>query len=214
MNRISDNLSMDLFEESDQSLKNWLHKEGTVNYYGVVFSARTADACYQQLLNSTPWKNDESAIYGKHIITKRKVAWYSSQAFNYSYSNTNKISLPWTPLLLQLKEKVELVTGEIYNSCLLNLYHDGSEGVGWHSDNEKSLKPCGAIASLTLGAERRFAFKHKKSQETINLMLQHGSILVMKGETQQHWLHRLPPTTQKHSPRINLTFRTIIKSSI
>lgn len=211
---MSDNLSMDLFEESNQSLKNWLHKEGTVNYYGVVFSARTADACYQQLLSTTPWKNDESAIYGKHIITKRKVAWYSSQPFNYSYSNTNKISLPWTPLLLQLKEKVEQVTGESYNSCLLNLYHDGSEGVGWHSDNEKSLKPCGAIASLTLGAERRFAFKHKKSQETINLMLQHGSVLVMKGETQQHWLHRLPPTTQKHSPRINLTFRTIIKNSI
>lgn len=214
MNKISDNLSMDLFEEFEQSLKNWLHRDGTVNYYGIVFSERSADACFQHLLNSTPWKNDESAIYGKHIITKRKVAWYSSQPFNYSYSNTNKMSLPWTQLLLQLKEKVELVTGESYNSCLLNLYHDGSEGVGWHSDNENSLKACGAIASLTLGAERRFSFKHKKTQEAISLLLQHGSLLVMKDETQQHWVHRLPPTTKENSPRINLTFRTIIKNSI
>lgn len=214
MNKLSDNLSMDLFEEPGQVMKNWLHKDGTVNYYGIVFSDKSANACYQYLLTNTPWQHDESALYGKHIVTKRKVAWYSSSPFNYSYSNTNKMSHPWTPLLLQLKEKVELVTGESYNSCLINLYHNESEGVGWHSDNEKSLKPCGAIASLTLGAERRFSFKHKKSQETINLLLQHGSVLVMKDEIQQHWVHRLPAIKQPHSPRINLTFRTVIKNSI
>lgn len=212
MNKISDNLSMDLFEGSNQSLKNWLHRDGTVNYYGVVFSPRTANACYQQLLNNTPWRNDEAAMYGKHIITKRKVAWYGSQPFSYTYSNASKVSLPWTPLLCKLKEKVELVTGESYNSCLLNLYHDGSEGLGWHSDNEKDLKPHGAIASLTFGAERKFSFKHRGSQETINLLLQHGSILVMKDEIQRYWLHKLPTTTQPHSPRINLTFRTIIQT--
>jgi len=210
MNKISDNQTLDLFEPSEPSLKNWLHKDGTVNYHGVIFSVKTANACYQQLLNTIPWQHDQAAIYGKRIITKRKVAWYGSKPFKYSYSNTKKTALSWTPLLKQLKEKTEIVTGEVYNSCLLNLYHNGCEGMAWHSDNEKNLKPLGAIASLTFGAERVFSFKHKTSHETISLILQHGSLLVMKNETQKYWFHRLPSTTQTHLPRINLTFRTMI----
>lgn len=209
VNEINNNLTLNLFDELNQSLINLLHKDGIVNYYGVVFSARTADACYQALLNNIEWKNDEANIYGKHIITKRKIAWYASQSFNYTYSRTTKKALPWTPLLLKLKEKVEQVTNEKYNSCLLNLYHNGSEGMAWHSDNEKDLQNSGAIGSLTFGAERKFSLKHKTTQETINVLLQHGSILVMKGDTQKHWLHRLPPTIKVSSPRINLTFRTI-----
>ena len=108
-----------------------------------------------------------------------------------------------------LKAKVEQKTGEKYNSCLLNLYHDGSEGMAWHSDGEKDLQRNGAIASLSFGALRKFAFKHKNTKEVVSLNLKAGSLLVMKGETQQHWLHRLPPTKKVQSPRINLTFRTI-----
>jgi len=112
--------------------------------------------------------------------------------------------------LKKLKEIVESKSAETYNSCLLNLYHDGSEGMAYHSDGEKDLKKNGAIASISLGAERKFSFKHKDTKETISLILQHGSLLVMKGETQANWLHRLPTTKKSNTPRVNLTFRTIV----
>jgi alkylated DNA repair dioxygenase AlkB len=112
---------------------------------------------------------------------------------------------------MDLKHKIEQETGETFNSCLLNLYHDGSEGMAWHSDGEKDLKKNGAIASLSFGAERKFAFKHKDTKEKVELILEHGSLLVMKDETQTHWLHRLPPTTKSKLPRVNLTFRTIVE---
>jgi alkylated DNA repair dioxygenase AlkB len=115
--------------------------------------------------------------------------------------------------LQALKSLAEKHSGETYNSCLLNLYHDGSEGMAWHSDGEKDLQKNGAIGSLSFGAERKFCFKHKQSGEKIDVFLEAGSLLVMKGETQTHWLHRLPPTTKVHQPRINLTFRTIVTTS-
>ena len=105
---------------------------------------------------------------------------------------------------------VEKETGETFNSCLLNLYHSGDEGMAWHSDGEKDLKKNGAIGSLSFGAERKFSFKHKETKETVSIQLEHGSLLVMKGATQTNWLHRLPPTKRINQPRINLTFRTIV----
>ena len=200
---------MDLFSQFDSIPKNLLPKDGTVFYYGLVLSKVKADAFYDVLLNSIEWRNDEAIIFGKRIITKRKVAWYAEKPFEYSYSNTTKHALLFTNELLELKALVEKETKETYNSCLLNLYHDGSEGMAWHSDGEKDLKENGAIASLTLGAERKFGFKHKQTKETVYKILQHGSLLVMKDETQKHWLHRLPPTKKITRPRINLTFRTI-----
>ena len=204
---------MELFDfPSDPSL-NLLPGEGIVNYYGKLMSASEANEMAQALLDRIEWRNDEAVIYGKRIITKRKVAWYGEEAFSYTYSNTTKTALPWTPELLFLKNLAEKHSGETYNSCLLNLYHDGSEGMAWHSDGEKDLRKNGAIASLSFGAERKFCFKHKKSGEKIDVFLEAGSLLVMKGETQTHWLHRLPPTTKVHQPRINLTFRTIVTTS-
>ena len=202
---------MDLFSQFDDSPKNLLPKDGTVNYYGIVLSKIEADNYYNILLNSIEWKNDEAIVFGKLIITKRKVAWYANQSFEYSYSNRTKIALIFTKELLALKALVEKETNETYNSCLLNLYHNGSEGMTWHSDGEKNLKKNGAIASLSLGSERKFGFKHKETKETVYKILEHGSLLVMKNETQTHWLHRLPPTKILHRPRINLTFRTIEK---
>lgn len=196
-----------LFENSD----NLLPMDGEVLYWGTIISKRYADSYFQKLLETIEWKNDEAIIFGKRIITKRKVAWYGDQPFEYTYSNTTKRALPWTTELLELKKIVEEKTSETFNSCLLNLYHDGSEGMAWHSDGEKDLKKNGAIGSLSFGSERKFAFKHKKSSETISLLLEHGSLLVMKGTTQTHWLHRLPPTKHSKKPRINLTFRTIIE---
>ena len=202
---------MDLFSQFEDSPKNLLPKDGAVYYYGLVLSKAKADNFYNNLLNSISWRNDEAIIFGKRIVTKRKVAWYAEKPFEYSYSNTTKQALLFTKELLELKALVEKETKETYNSCLLNLYHDGSEGMAWHSDGEKDLKENGAIASLTLGAERKFGFKHKQTKETVYEILQHGSLLVMKNETQKHWLHRLPPTKKVTRPRINLTFRTIEK---
>ncbi|MBD0830622.1 alpha-ketoglutarate-dependent dioxygenase AlkB family protein [Aestuariibaculum sediminum] len=204
---------MKLFEFESDHTKNCLPKDGTVNYYGKILSHTDSDIILEQLLETIAWKNDEAIIFGKRIITKRKVAWYGEKPFSYTYSNITKHALIWTKELKFLKNLVEQKTGETYNSCLLNLYHNGTEGMAWHSDGEKDLKPNGAIASLSFGAERKFAFKHKDTQEKIHLLLEHGSLLVMKGETQTHWLHRLPPTKKIHSPRINLTFRTIIENT-
>lgn len=200
---------MDLFDDRFDKTKNRLPKDGTVNYYGKLFNQREADNYLEILLNTIEWKNDEAIIFGKKIITKRKVAWYAAKSFEYTYSNTTKLALPWTKELLELKALTEKETGETYNSCLLNLYHNGSEGMAWHSDGEIDLKKDGAIASLSFGAERKFAFKHKQTKEKVEFILGHGSILVMKGTTQTHWLHRLPPTKLVTRPRVNLTFRTM-----
>lgn len=200
---------MHLFDFTDSS-QNLLPKDGTVNYHGKIFSRAEADHYFACLLNNIHWKNDEAFILGKLIITKRKAAWYGDREFEYTYSNRTKKALPWTKELLELKSKAERNTGETFNSCLLNLYHSGEEGMAWHSDGEKDLKKDGAIGSVSFGAERKFSFKHKTTKETVSVVLEHGSLLVMKGCTQTHWLHRLPPTTKILQPRINLTFRTII----
>ncbi len=201
---------MDLFNNNKTEDINLLPEDGTVNYYGRLFNIAEANHYYDVLLSSIEWKNDEAIIFGKHILTKRKVAWYGEKPFEYTYSNTTKQALPWTNELLELKLKIEQRTGETFNSCLLNLYHSGDEGMAWHSDGEKDLKKNGAIGSVSFGAERKFAFKHKVNKKTISLVLEHGSLLVMKGTTQTHWLHRLPPTKTINKPRINLTFRTIV----
>ena len=178
----------------------------------MVLELDEADYFLAHLLNHIAWKHDEAIIFDKKVITKRKVAWYGSQAFDYTYSKVTRSALPWTPQLLDLKNKIEAISGETFNSCLLNLYHTGDEGMAWHSDSERQLKRNGAIASVSLGAQRKFAFKHKATKVTHASMLQHGSLLVMQGETQTHWLHRLPPTKTVNETRVNLTFRTVVEA--
>lgn len=201
---------MQLFPPNPE--ENLLPYNGLVKYYGVVFDTEKAGHYFNRLLETVEWRNDEAVIFGKRIITARKVAWYAGEAFPYRYSGTTKFALPWTKELIELKDLVEQKTGESYNSCLLNLYHSGAEGMAWHSDGEMELKKNGAIASLSFGAERKFAFKHKKEGEVVNIVLENGSLLLMAGETQTYWMHRLPPTKKVLKPRINLTFRTIDKS--
>lgn len=200
---------MDLF--SDNQITNLLPYDGTVLYYGTVMPQVEANHYFNELYNSIEWRHDEAILFGKHIITNRKVAWYGDKEFDYTYSNTTKKALPWTKELLELKKKAEEITESTYNSCLLNLYHDGEEGMAWHSDSEKMLQKNGAIASFTFGAERKFAFKHKVTKDSTSLILEHGSLLVMKNETQTHWFHRLPPSATIKRPRINLTFRIIVE---
>lgn len=200
---------MNLFEQALTEPINILPQGGEVNYHGEIMTQTESDFYFNALLTEVDWRCDQAAIFGKHIETKRKVAWYADHPFSYTYSNITKCALPWTQNLKFLKAIVEQKTGETYNSCLLNLYHNGSEGMAWHSDSEKDLKKQGAIASLSFGAIRKFAFKHKQTKDVISLDLKAGSLLVMKGETQQCWLHRLPPTKKVQDARINLTFRTI-----
>jgi alkylated DNA repair dioxygenase AlkB len=199
--------TMDLF--SLDIITNILPFDGVTNYHGVILDKERADFYYQQLLEHINWKNDEAIIFGKKIITKRKVAWYGELEYSYTYSKVTKTANIFTKELLELKEIIEKESGETYNSCLLNLYHSGDEGMAYHSDGEKMLKKNGAIASLSLGAERKFSFKHKESKQRIDVILERGSLLVMKKDTQTNWLHRLPPTKKVNSPRINLTFRTV-----
>ena len=200
---------MDLFGNKLNQPIKLIKNEGMVDYYGSLMTDLQADYYFDNLLQSIAWKNDRAVIYGKEIITKRKVAWYGEKSFNYTYSNTTKKALAWTQELQELKTMAEEKTHETYNSCLLNLYHNGTEGMAWHSDAEKDLKHNAAICSLSLGAERKFCFKHKRTKEVVSLVLKHGSCLVMKGTTQKNWLHRLPPTSLSIKARINLTFRTI-----
>ncbi|MEJ6737363.1 MAG: alpha-ketoglutarate-dependent dioxygenase AlkB [Flavobacteriales bacterium] len=204
---------MNLFEFEFDPVKNWLPKGGTVNYYGKIFNQNEADYFLKSLLADIEWRNDEAIIFGKKIITKRKVAWYGEKEFEYTYSKITKLALNWTKELLVLKAKIEQRTGESFNSCLLNLYHDGNEGMAWHSDDEKKLKKKGAIASLSFGVERKFIFKHKESKEKITFILENGSLLVMKDETQSNWQHKLPTTKLILKPRVNLTFRTVINNN-
>lgn len=192
-----------------ESRTNLLPYDGEVYYFGKIFAGDEADSYLVRLLENIAWRNDETILFGKRIITRRKVAWYGERNFEYTYSNTTKYALPWTNELQQLKASVERISGETYNSCLLNLYHNGEEGMGWHSDGEPDLKKNGAIASLSFGADRRFVFKHKTTGEKVETYLEHGSLLVMKGTTQSFWLHCLPPARRIREPRVNLTFRTI-----
>jgi alkylated DNA repair dioxygenase AlkB len=197
-----------LFHEDEVS--NLLPNDGTVNYYGKILNSKEANQNFDLLMKNILWQNDEVIIFGKHIITKRKAAWYGDSDYLYTYSNSTKQALPWTEELSWLRQIVEELVGAKFNSCLLNLYHDGKEGMGWHSDDEKSLGKNNTIASLSLGAERKFLFKHKQTKQIVSLVLENGSLLVMKEATQSNWLHSLPKSKNIIHSRINLTFRTIL----
>jgi alkylated DNA repair dioxygenase AlkB len=191
-------------------LTNLLSKDGIAIYYGKFLTFDEANGYFHSLLQSTPWKNDEVVVFGKHIVTKRKTAWYGDSNYVYIYSNTIKQALSWTRELINLKQIVENLSNTKFNSCLLNLYHDGNEGMGWHSDDEKSIEENSTIASVSFGAERKFSFKHKQNKKIISVLLEHGSLLLMKEVTQKNWLHSLPKSKKITLPRINLTFRRMV----
>ena len=203
---------MTTFNESKVS-NNILNKDGIVNYYGKILSSEEANRYFDLLMQSILWEKDEIIVFGKHITTKRKVAWYGDSEYLYTYSNATKRALAWTKELSELKQIVEKYAITKFNSCLLNLYHNGNEGMGWHSDDEKSLGKNYTIASLSFGAERKLSFKHKQTKQTVSVVLEHGSLIIMKDSTQSNWLHSLPKSKNITQPRINLTFRTMHKSS-
>ena len=191
-------------------MNNLLPKDGTVYYYGKIFTEEQSEIYYVKLLNEINWQHDVVKIFGKEIITKRKVAFLGDEGISYKYSGKNKIAEKWLKFILEIKSTVEQISGEKFNACLLNYYHNGSEAMSWHSDNEKEILKHSAIASVSFGAERKLGFKHNFTKEEISLMLENGSLLIMKDETQIYWKHKLYTNAKITEPRVNLTFRTIV----
>ena len=198
---------MDLFNPQSRNL---LPRDGEAIYFGPFCTANKADELFAALMEEIDWQHDRVKLYGREIVTKREVAWHGDAAFQYTYSHNTKTALPWTPTLQNIKHMVEAESGDSFNCCLLNLYHSGEEGMAWHADDEKELLPDGAIASVSLGAPRRFVFRHKADKEKAEILLAHGSLLLMRGTTQSHWEHSLPVMKRANGARINLTFRTIV----
>lgn len=187
-----------------------LAKDGRAEYINHFYDAEVSDSLFTNVLGSLTWESDQIFMFGRLVTTARKVAWVGDPDCLYTYSGVQKIPQVWTKELLQMKHKLEQLTGHTYNSCLLNLYHTGDEGMGWHSDNEKELDSTTPIASVSLGTRRKFAFRHKQDKTTSSIFLEHGSLLIMHPPIQEHWHHSLLKTKTITSPRINLTFRKIL----
>lgn len=200
-------MTSDLF--APDPLENLLPFDGCVHNHGLVLDAVAATEAYAQLMQATDWQPDQLIMFGRPVTTRREVAWHADANIPYTYSGRTKMPQPWTPLLLVLKALVETHSQAQFNACLLNLYHNGQEGMGWHSDDEAALGPTPVIASLSLGAERVFAFKHRHRDSQRRLPLAAGQLIVMRDQTQRHWQHSLPKSSLVTQARINLTFRHI-----
>jgi alkylated DNA repair dioxygenase AlkB len=179
----------------------------SIAYMGVVLEEAQAQQYFKLLQEEIAWQHDELLIFGRKITTRRMVALYGDRDYEYNYSHSSKRALKWSTSLLQLKSLVEEKTGCAFNSCLLNYYHNGEEGMGWHSDDEKSLEEPIHIASFSLGARRRFDFRNKNTKEKESIWLDNGSLLLMKHPNQQLFQHSLPKSKKIKEARINLTFR-------
>lgn len=166
-----------------------------------------ADSLYQTLLDSTPWENQSLIMFGKKIAEPRLSTWHAEPHLPYTYSGARRNPSPWTSELIAIRTMCEDHLHHTFNGVLVNLYRTGADHLGWHSDDEKVNGPEPIIASISLGAERSFELRHKESGERVSTMLPHGSLLVMSGRSQSHWVHRVPKSTVITEPRINLTFR-------
>ena len=200
---------MNLFASEENEIQLDLPQADIV-YYPSFFSSEKASDYYNRLLSETEWQHDDITVYGKKYKQPRLTALYGLNDLPYTYSGLSMAPKLFTPLLLEIKNAIEGISEIKFNAVLLNLYRDGNDSVGWHSDDEKELGKNPIIISLTLGAERFFHLKYKENkQHRYKLLLEHGSLLVMKGETQHFWQHQIPKSKVIQSPRINLTFRQI-----
>lgn len=190
-------------------MTNILPYDGEAFYIGPVIPLQERQFFYDALAKEVEWVADEVVMFGKKITMSRLSAWYGDSPFAYAYSHTTRKAKSWTPTLLSMKARIEEQSNTQFNSCLLNLYHHGAEGMGWHSDDESTIVEESSIASVSLGAERKFSFRHKGTKETTSLILENGSLLVMKGKCQQMWHHCLPKSKRVVAPRINLTLSLI-----
>ncbi len=183
--------------------------DAEIRYWPGFLPSEEADALLASLLEQISWRQERIRLFGKEHLIPRLQAFMSDSGIHYTYSGLKLAGEPWLPALLPLKRRLETLCGQPFNALLLNLYRDGQDCMGWHADNEPELGPNPAIASISLGAPRRFRLRHNASRDTQALTLAHGSLLLMSGPTQHHWQHCLPRTRRCQAPRINLTFRLI-----
>ncbi len=202
----------------DESIKS-MEKEvlsmpdADVIFYRNFFNQQESYEFFQALFNEIKWRQDKIKMYGKELNLPRKTAWYGDRDKPYTFSGIHLEPEPWTPMLLQIKEKIEDIAEVKFNSVLLNLYRDGNDGISWHTDAEPELGTNPIIASVSFGGARRFMFRHKQNKDLkTEVELTDGSFLVMAGTTQHFWQHQIPKTSKKVQPRINLTFRVITHS--
>lgn len=198
-------MNLELFTPEPRD--NILPYDGIVQDYGLVLSAEQSARYLRYFLQHLAWQPDEGMLFGQYYRTQRQVAWYGDEQYQYRYSGALKQAHVWQPALWRLKQQVEQWVGHPFNSCLANLYQDGTQGLGWHSDDERNLGKNTVIASLSFGATRKFSFKHKHTANKVDLLLQSGQLLVMRGQTQQYWKHALMKSNKIIQARINLTFR-------
>lgn len=197
--------------ESTESIQHLHLCDADVHYVPQFISTELTQEYLQQLSTSLKWRQDNIRIYGRDVLIPRLQAWYGDPEARYTYSGLAMTPLPWTPLLKQLRQQCEQYCQHSFNSVLANFYRDGNDSMGMHSDDEPELGAKPTIASLTLGEVRTFKLKHKRTGELVNLPLESGSLLVMKGNTQQHWQHGISKTKRVIGPRLNLTFRYIFQ---
>ncbi|MEO8162334.1 MAG: alpha-ketoglutarate-dependent dioxygenase AlkB [Ilumatobacteraceae bacterium] len=184
--------------------------DGSALMYHGFIDANDAAEAFGRLIVETSWEQRDIVLFGKLHREPRLSAWHSEPHISYTYSGVLRTPQPWTPLLLELRNKCAATSGATFNSVLANLYRDGNDGVGWHADNEASNGREPTIASLSFGASRRFDLRHRDSKKTIRVQLDPGSLLIMSGLSQQCWVHQLPRTKRVTDPRINLTFRRVV----
>lgn len=201
---------MDLFNNDQLNLfgesKNLLPFDGEVLLYPQFFR----EDVFEQLVNEVPWKQDKMKIYGKEVNFPRLTAWYGESDEVYVYSGVVNVPVKFSPLLGDIKQAAEQQCGYRFNTALLNYYRDGNDSMGWHSDDETELGGSPVIASVSFGASRIFQFKHKRHKNAkVSIALNNGDLLIMKGQTQHHWLHQVPKTSKAQGARINITFRYI-----
>lgn len=183
--------------------------DADVVYYPDFIGSESADFYFSQFKNTIAWQQDDIKIFGKVHPQPRLTALYSNNSQPYSYSNITMYPKPFTKEIEVLKSKIEALAKRKFTTCLLNLYRNGRDSNGWHADNEKELGQNPVIASVSLGADRFFHLKHNTRPDKLKILLEHGSLLLMQGETQHFWKHQIPKTTKDIGERINLTFRII-----
>ncbi|MHA4847609.1 alpha-ketoglutarate-dependent dioxygenase AlkB family protein [Flavitalea antarctica] len=190
--------------------KSLITHHGKALLYEDFFPEPAATELFSQLREQVPWRQEPIKMFGKEIMQPRMTCWFSDPGISYSYSGITMNAHPWIPPLLEIKARIEQLAGVRFNGALLNFYRDGNDSMGWHRDNEKELGKNPVIASVSFGSERLFQFRdHLTKKESVSVNLSHGSLLIMSGESQQYWEHRIPKQPGISAPRVNITFRII-----
>lgn len=201
--------TIDMFSKPPEYGKPIQIKNGEYIYIPNFYQKEIADKYFKRLIEDIKWKQESMKMYGKELPFPRLTAWYGDQDKPYSFSGITLQPHPWSPGLLKVKTDIEAKANVVFNSVLLNRYRDGSDSISWHTDAEKELGENPIIASVNFGADRKFQLKHKDTNERIDIILQHGSLLIMQGELQHFWKHQIPKTKKPIGERVNLTFRVI-----